>query len=159
MIITDKIVDILTSWFGVGRLEGPKGTWGSLAALPFAWFIMQHYGNAGLFAASIICFILGVIVVDNYVRRTKTTDPSFAVIDEVAGQWLTLVALDKMTVIGFCVGFFLFRFFDILKPPPCRQLEDLPEGLGVMTDDMAAGIFAAICLYILQYHKPEIFIF
>ncbi len=158
MTVNPKIADILTSWFGAGSLPGPKGTWGSLFALPFAWIIFAYLGQGALFSASIICFIIGVIVVDNYVRRTNTKDPSFAVIDEVAGQWLTLVALNNLTIMGFCIGFFLFRLFDILKPPPCRQLENLPEGLGVMLDDMAAGIYAALCLYCLQFYVPDIFI-
>lgn len=153
------VVDMLTSWFGAGSVIGPKGTWGSLLALPFAWVIFRHFGDGGLFVASMICTVVGVIVVDAYVRRTNIKDPSFAVIDEVAGQWLTLVVLNKLTLMGFCIGFLLFRFFDILKPPPCRQLEHLLEGLGVMLDDLAAGVYAGICLYALQYYKPEFFSF
>ena len=159
MQLSSKIVDTLTCWFGAGSLKGPRGTWGSLAALPFAWLIQYFFARDGLFIASIICFFVGVVVVDSYVRRTKTKDPSFAVIDEVAGQWLTLVVLNQFSFIGFTIGFFLFRFFDILKPPPCRKLEDLPDGLGVMADDMAAGAYAAVCLYIIQLYMPWVFIF
>lgn len=157
--MTPKIADTLTCWFGAGRLKGPKGTWGSLAALPFAWAIMYLFGNSGLFVASIICFFVGIVAVDSYVKRTHTKDPSFAVIDEVAGQWLSLVVLNHLSIVGFVIGFFLFRFFDILKPPPCRKLEDLPDGLGVMADDMAAGVYTAMCLYFLQLYLPQIFVF
>jgi phosphatidylglycerophosphatase A len=159
MPINPKIADMLTSWFGVGSLLGPRGTWGSLAALPFAWIIVSFFGNSGLFVASIVCFFVGIVAVDSYVKRTQTKDPSFAVIDEVAGQWLSLVVLHHLSLVGFCFGFFLFRFFDILKPPPCRKLEDLPDGLGVMADDMAAGVYTAVCLYSLQLYMPEIFMF
>lgn len=158
MILNHKIADLLTGWFGTGNLLGPRGTWGSLVALPFAWIIFSYCGQGGLFSASMICFVIGVIAVDSYVRRTKTKDPSFAVIDEVAGQWLTLVFLNNLGLIGFSLGFFLFRIFDILKPPPCRYLESLPEGLGVMADDLMAGVYAGICLYIFQYYRPEIFV-
>lgn len=144
------IIDGLTGWFGAGNLPGPKGTWGSLAALPFAWLILNLWGNIALLGASFVCFIVGVFVVTQYVRRTQTKDPSFAVIDEVAGQWLTLSVLMTPNILGFVIGFGLFRFFDILKPPPCKALEKLPEGLGVMADDMAAGIYAGICLYMIK---------
>lgn len=150
--IAEKIVDILTCWFGAGALPGPRGTWGSLAALPCAALIHIFMGKDALLVASFVCFFIGIIVVDAYVKRTQTKDPSFAVIDEVAGQWLTLVVLDKVSLMGYLIGFFLFRFFDILKPPPCRQLEALPGGLGVMIDDMAAGAYAAVCLYFIQLY-------
>jgi phosphatidylglycerophosphatase A len=158
MTAFDKLINILTCWFGAGALPGPKGTWGSLAALPFAWLIYYFFQNEGLFVASIICFFIGIIVVDFYVKRTKTKDPSFAVIDEVAGQWISLVVLNQATLVGFLIGFLFFRFFDILKPTPCRMLEKLPNGLGVMADDMVAGIYAAICLYVIQLYMPNIFI-
>lgn len=149
-------INLLTSWFGAGSLKGPKGTWGSLAALPFAWIILTFLGSYGLFCASILCFFLGIFVVTSYVRRTKTKDPSFAVIDEVAGQWLTLVFLNQLSIIGFALGFILFRFFDITKPPPCRYLERLPDGVGVMADDMMAGLYAGTCLYGIQIFYPII---
>lgn len=157
MCIKNKAVNILTCWFGAGALPGPRGTWGSLAALPFAYGLYSVGGERALVIAAIVCFFVGVIVVDLYVKRTGTKDPSFAVIDEVAGQWLTL-AVTNGTLMSFVIGFFLFRFFDILKPPPARNLESLPGGLGVMADDMAAGAYAAGILYFLQKYAGGLFI-
>ena len=151
-----QIATILTGWLGVGSLPGPKGTWGSLAALPFSWVIMNYSGREGLLLASIVCCVIGIFAVNNYVRFTKTKDPSFAVIDEVAGQWLTLIVLNQPSILGFAIGFMLFRLFDIVKPFPCRFLEKLPDGLGVMADDMMAGIYAGACLYGIQIFYPNV---
>ena len=152
----DKIVDILTCWFGAGALPGPRGTWGSLAALPFAYVIMLCGGMEALFVASILVFFLGVIVCDAYVKRTQTKDPSFAVIDEVAGQWLGLVTVSGMSLTMFIIGFFLFRFFDITKIQPAKRLENIDGGLGIMADDMVAGAYTAICIYFIQIYFPGI---
>ena len=111
----DKIVDILTCWFGAGALPGPRGTWGSLAALPFAYAIMYYGGMEALFIASILVFFVGVVVCDLYVKRTQTKDPSFAVIDEVAGQWLGLVTVAHMSISMFIIGFFYFAFLILPK--------------------------------------------
>ncbi|MEM6603584.1 MAG: phosphatidylglycerophosphatase A [Pseudomonadota bacterium] len=153
----DKVVDCLTCWFGAGALPGPRGTWGSLAALPFAYVIMLLGGAEALFVSSIIVFFIGIIVCDLYVKRTKTKDPSFAVIDEVAGQWLGLVTVAHMSLFYFIIGFFLFRFFDITKLQPAKRLEALDGGLGIMADDMIAGIYTAICIYFMQIYIPQIY--
>ena len=153
----DKIVNMLTCWFGAGALPGPRGTWGSLAALPFAYLLLWGGGVNILFIASIIIFFVGIIVCDMYVKRTGEKDPSYAVIDEVAGQFLTLVTVSNMSLVAFVIGFFLFRFFDITKIQPAARLESLEGGLGIMADDMVAGAYAAVCLYFLQLYVPTLF--
>jgi phosphatidylglycerophosphatase A len=77
-------------------------------------------------------------------------DPQNVVIDEVAGQWITLlfVPVAWQTVLA---GFILFRGFDILKPPPVRQLERLPEGTGIVVDDVAAGVYALLMMQLLLH--------
>src|SRR5882724_128834 len=125
---------IFVTWFGAGWLPGAPGTWGSLAALPFAWLIL-HYGDPGLLAfASVGLFALGVWASDIAARETRTVDPGWIVIDEVVGQWLTLLAA-PFSLVGFAAGFLLFRLFDIWKPFPIRQLERrLEGGFGIMAD-------------------------
>jgi phosphatidylglycerophosphatase A len=84
------------------------------------------------------------------IRTTGTKDPQFVVIDEVAGQWITLIAA-PITWKCLLAGFILFRAFDIVKPPPIRALERLPEGIGVVVDDVGAGIYAWVVLRILLH--------
>lgn len=137
---------IFVTWFGAGWLPGAPGTWGSLAALPFAWLILR-YGDPGLLAfASVGLFALGVWASDVAARETRTVDPGWIVIDEVVGQWLTLLAA-PFSVVGFAAGFLLFRLFDIWKPFPIRQLERrLDGGFGIMADDVLAAVYAAAVL-------------
>jgi phosphatidylglycerophosphatase A len=81
-------------------------------------------------------------------RAFQKKDPGIVVVDEVLGQWVTLLGARHQTPGTLLVGFLLFRLFDIWKPPPVRRLEKLPEGLGIVADDIAAGIYAALILYI-----------
>ena len=78
-------------------------------------------------------------------RATGLKDPQFVVIDEVAGQLITLIAV-PVSWKSMLLGFILFRGFDIVKPPPVRQLERLPEGIGIVVDDVAAGLYALIVM-------------
>ena len=137
---------IFVTWFGAGWLPGAPGTWGSLAALPFAWLILR-YGDPGLLAfAAVGLFALGVWASDIAVRETRTVDPGWIVVDEVVGQWLTLLAA-PLSIVGFATGFLLFRLFDIWKPFPIRQVERrLDGGFGIMADDVLAAIYAAAVL-------------
>lgn len=157
--LTQKMpwTDRLVCWFGAGTWRGPKGTWGSLMAFP--WIIIVHFlaGTTGLFVASLVFYVVGIWICDKYVERTGEKDPSFAVIDEVAGQFLTFSFFTSFHPIGLVIGFFLFRFFDITKIQPARFLESLPKGLGIMSDDMVAGAYAAVCLYFITYYAGFLF--
>lgn len=86
----------------------------------------------------------------------NTADPSIVVIDEIVGTWITLVFLPK-TVFVIVVAFFAFRVFDIVKPPPARQLEQLPDGWGIMLDDVVAGIYANVAVQILYFAAKTYF--
>lgn len=142
---------LLATWFGAGLLPKIPGTWGSLAALPFAWLIAWQAGPYGLLAAGLAIFGIGIWAGGVYAERTASEDPGPVVIDEVAGQWLTLVpaALDPL---HYFVGFILFRIADIVKPWPARWADrELPGGLGIMVDDVCAAAYAALGLSILKY--------
>jgi phosphatidylglycerophosphatase A len=79
-------------------------------------------------------------------RILKTEDPGMVVVDEVLGQWLTLLGASTLNAKTFVAAFLLFRLFDIWKPWPIRRLENLPEGIGIVVDDLGAGLYGAIVL-------------
>ncbi|MBI3444652.1 MAG: phosphatidylglycerophosphatase A [Magnetospirillum sp.] len=133
---------IAATWFGAGLLPKVPGTWGSAAALPLAWIIMSLGGPTMLLAASLVCFLVGWWVSAIYVRRTGVSDPGEVVIDEVAGQWLVLVAA-PLDPLSYLIGFGLFRLFDIWKPWPVSWADQrVGGGLGVMLDDILAALYA-----------------
>ena len=136
----------VASFFGAGYLPKAPGTWGSLAALPFAWLIMRAGGASSLAAAAAVVFVIGVVVSNFATRDTREADPSWIVIDEVAGQWLTLLVAPP-SLIGYAAGFALFRLVDIWKPWPIKWSERrFDGGLGIMIDDVLAAIYAMIVL-------------
>ena len=141
------LAKILSTWFGAGLLPKAPGTWGSLAALPCAWVIVSWGGVSALAAATVIVSLVGWWAADIYVRHTGIADPSEVVIDEVAGQWLTLLVVPPDPLL-YVAGFALFRLFDIRKPWPVGWADrTIPGGLGVMVDDLFAGLYAALFLY------------
>ena len=141
---------LLATWFGAGLLPRAPGTWGSLAALPFAWFIRDGFGWAGLAAAAAFVFVVGLWASSVYARHAGTPDPGAVVIDEVVGQWLVLVAVPTDPVL-YAAGFVLFRVFDIVKPWPASWVQRAVKGgLGVMFDDVAAALYAGAALFALS---------
>jgi phosphatidylglycerophosphatase A len=144
----------VATFFGIGNLRPGPGTWGSLAAA-LIWYgasrvITADLQPAVLAAMIIIAIAVGIPAATAISRASGTKDPQNVVIDEVAGQWITLLVapVSCKTVL---VGFILFRGFDILKPPPVRQLERLPEGIGIVVDDVAAGVYALIVMQLLLH--------
>ena len=141
---------LLATWFGSGLSPKAPGTCGSLAALPFAFAIVFWGGPLSLLAATAAVFLIGTIAATHYMATKGTAhDPGEIVIDEVAGQWIALLpaGLDPLS---FLLAFILFRVFDIWKPWPINLLDQkMGGGLGVMADDVLAGIYAAIVLWLL----------
>lgn len=141
---------LVATWFGVGLLPGAPGTWGSLAALPFAWLIHLAFGWIGLAVAVAAVFAVGVWSAGAVVRSWGVKDPAAVVIDEVAGQWLTLLVVPPDPIL-YAIGFVLFRIADILKPWPASWADKrLEGGLGVMLDDVFAAAYAAAALYVMS---------
>jgi phosphatidylglycerophosphatase A len=143
---------LVATFFGAGRLRPGPGTWGSAAAA-LIWFGLARWIPAAwqpgfLAGLAAIAIALGIPAATRVARASGVRDPQFVVIDEVAGQWITLLfaPVAWKTVLA---GFILFRGFDIVKPPPVRQLERLPEGTGIVVDDVAAGIYALAVLQLL----------
>lgn len=132
---------IAATWFGTGLLPGAPGTWGSLAALPFAWALAAWGGPWMLAAAATACFGIGWWASAVYVRRTGVDDPQEIVVDEVAGQWMVLSFVPPDPVL-YALGFAVFRTLDIWKPFPAGWADrHIEGGLGVMTDDALAALY------------------
>ena len=137
---------LLATWFGAGLLPRMPGTWGSLAALPFAYALQTWGGPSALGAATVAVSLGAIWAISVYLRHTGEADPQTVVVDEVAGQWLALLpaATDPLL---FLAGFVLFRAFDTLKPWPCDWVDArVPGAPGVWLDDMVAGSYAAMAV-------------
>lgn len=139
------------TWFGAGLLPFAPGTWGSAAALPFAWTIKLLGGWQALAIAAIAVFLIGIWASEVFVRRTGLEDPGAIVIDEVAAQWLVLLLVPN-DILLYLVGFLLFRFLDIVKPwPACWADRRVKGGFGVMLDDVLAALYGLPVMALLAY--------
>jgi len=147
----------IATFFGAGLGKPGPGTWGSVAAV-LIWTgtaLLLHPSPQwllGLTLAGIVLSVgLGVPAATIAARESGREDPGFVVIDEVAGQWITLLgAVFHPDWQHIVVALLLFRVFDIFKPFPVRQLEKLPEGWGIVFDDVAAGLYAWAVLLLLN---------
>ena len=140
------------TWFGAGFSFHAPGTVGSLNALPMAVGIAWLGGSRALIIAAILPFVLGLIYTARFLRtEPDQTDPQWIVIDEVVGLWITLAAV-PLNLIWYVIGFALFRAFDIYKPWPVNWADkNVPGALGIMLDDVLAGLYAAGVLIGLQH--------
>lgn len=141
----------IATFAGIGLIKPAPGTWGSLAALPLGYVIGNTFGSLGLAAATGLVFALGAWAAGAYEKQSGHHDPGEVVIDEVAGQWIALLPVIYFGLgwPGAALAFALFRLFDIWKPGPIRQLDQrFPGGIGTMIDDVAAGLVAAVLLFI-----------
>jgi len=146
--------ELTATFFGVGRLRPGPGTWGS-AATVLLWAAIAYTILPALrtplnvvLAAGVT--LIGIPAATRVARASASKDPQFVVIDEVAGQLIALIAV-PLEWKSFLAGFILFRAFDIVKPPPVRQLEALPEGAGIVFDDVAAGLYALAAVHLLLH--------
>ena len=162
---------IVATWFGSGLLPKAPGTWGSLAAFPFAYIILVYTGPYVLALATIALFFIGTWASNIVEERAQKKDPGFIVVDEVVGQWITLLPLPFLynfnnhntsyffITIMATIAFLSFRIFDIWKPWPVKQVEDnITGGLGIMLDDVVAGIYALIITSALSAGMVLIFL-
>jgi phosphatidylglycerophosphatase A len=134
---------LIATVFEIGRFPFAPGTVASAVALPLAWLMSRSLGPYALCGAAFLAAAIGVWASDEYMRETGKNDPSECVIDELAGQWLAC-AFAPLSLPGFALAFVLFRLFDITKPWPVSAAERLNGGLGVVADDMVAGLFAGL---------------
>lgn len=139
------------TWFGIGLIPKAPGTFGSIAALPFAWFIQGYLGNIALLIAGINAFVVGWIACNAYLPYVDRKDPREMVIDEVSGQWI-LLAFMQHTLFAYCIGLALFRFFDIVKPWPVSVADKrIGGGFGVMFDDTVAALYPVLFFWLMHF--------
>ncbi|SMO39461.1 phosphatidylglycerophosphatase A family protein [Ruegeria faecimaris] len=148
------VAQLIGTVCGVGYLRPAPGTWGSLVALPLVWVLHTLGGFPLLAVATVAVFFGGLWATRVMTAGQEDHDPSEIVIDEVAGQFLALWAISypswahgiDITALwpGWVTGFVLFRLFDILKPGPVGWADRRGDPMGVMLDDVIAGVFAAI---------------
>jgi len=147
---------LVATWFGAGLLPVAPGSWGSLAALPVAWVILAFGNPRLLFLAALLAFLVGWLAVAHYKRYAAAKDPQEVVIDEVSGQWLTLLFAEPSVWWHWLLGFLLFRLFDIVKPWPANLIDRRNGAFAVMADDAVAGLYAMIGLVVAIYAWPII---
>lgn len=137
---------ILATWLYSGFMNPAPGTWGSLAALPFGALIFYLGGASGLLFAVIAVTTIGLWAAQKYDEDAEGHDSKMIVIDEVAGQWLAMVAAGLNPTL-ILLAFIFFRVFDITKPFPVYIFDQKIKGsAGVMGDDLVAGFMAFICV-------------
>ncbi len=141
----------IATWFGCGYAPKAPGTVGSLAGLLIA--IALHYAGYGRGTLLLLTAILlapGIWSASVVARETNTIDPHIVVVDEVIGQWITLAGAATYNWKTYLAAFVLFRLLDIWKPAPARQLESLPGGWGIVADDVMAGLYGALAIFVLD---------
>ncbi len=149
------MIKLIATFFYTGLLRPAPGTWGSAAAIPLAWLVHWALGFPGFIVATIAIFLLGWWATARYTAGSGIHDPSEVVIDEVAGMFVALLPLSAglwyagaaphvFPYPGWVAGFLLFRLFDIWKPWIIGWADRRGDALGVMLDDIFAGVFAGV---------------
>jgi phosphatidylglycerophosphatase A len=153
LTLADRLATLVATGFGSGYSPFAPGTAGSAVGLLLFW-PLSRLPLALQIAATVAVLVIGVAAATRVARRVGLEDPGLVVVDEVVGQWITLVSL-PLTPLTAAAGFFLFRVMDVVKPWPARQLEHLRAGYGIMADDVMAGIYAQLALRVLLLVWPQ----
>lgn len=145
---------LIATFFGIGHLQPGSGTWASAVTVLVWWAVARMMNPAWLLPAALVLAVavtlIGIPHSTTVARESGRKDPGFVVIDEVAGQMIALIAV-PLNWKYLLASFILFRSFDIVKPFPLRRLEGLPEGTGIMMDDVGAGLYALVLVHALHY--------
>ncbi len=142
----NSIEKFLGSGFYTGYIPFASGTMGSLAALLI--YYIPGFENHFILIPAIIIFTFYGIYVGTKFESVYGKDPAECTIDEVVGMWITLLFLPKSLILSI-LAFFIWRAFDIIKPYPARDLENLNGGLGIMIDDVVAGIYSLVFVHLI----------
>jgi phosphatidylglycerophosphatase A len=148
----DFVAKTLATAFGSGYSPVAPGTAGSAVGVLLFWPLVG-LGWVWQLAACLAVLAVGVAAASRVADLVGRKDPGLVVVDEVAGQWITLLGL-PFTLPVVLAGFVLFRAMDVVKPWPARALERLPRGWGIMADDVAAGVYANLLLRVLLLVWP-----
>jgi len=137
---------IFGTFFGVGFIPVVPATWTSLVVAGLFYVVPQLHDPLWQTSFMIFTFVVGVPAC-TALEQKYGNDPKQATMDEACGMGIALLGVE-MTLLNVAAAFFIFRFFDIVKPPPARQLEDLHGGLGIMLDDVAAGVYSRVAMLV-----------
>ena len=164
----NTLARVIATWFYCGLVPVAPGTAGSIAAIAIAWALNYYWGVQPLAIAGlgVLLAVPGIWAAGVTANASGKKDPQIVVVDEVVGQWITLAGATNGTLLNWpatgalnwpatgalnwktwILALALFRLFDVWKPPPVRQLEGLPGGLGIVADDAMAGVYAALVLF------------
>jgi len=143
---------LLATALGSGYSPFGPGTAGSLVGLVIAIVLHQYAGaGRGVFLLLVVLLLApGIWAAGKVAEGEGRQDPQIVVIDEVLGQWVALLGTAVWNWKSFLAAFVLFRLFDIWKPPPARQSEALHGGLGIVADDLIAGLYGALAIFLLD---------
>lgn len=146
-----KLGVAIGTWFGCGYSPLAPGTVGSLAALIIAYpLAMAAHWRPFYFALLALAMLpAGIWAAGETARQVHAKDPGIVVVDEVLGQWITLAGASALNWKSWLAAFCLFRLFDVWKPWPVRSLEALPSGTGIVADDVMAGVYGALVLFLM----------
>jgi phosphatidylglycerophosphatase A len=144
---------LIATVFGCGLSPVAPGTVGSLAGLGSAWVLLRYLALPPFCLAILALGLvpIGIWSATLTAQMAGKKDPGLVVIDEVLGQWIALAGAVRVDWKMYVIGLALFRLFDIWKPWPARQLENLPDGQGIVADDLMAGLYAALVLFTLGW--------
>jgi phosphatidylglycerophosphatase A len=143
---------LFATWFGCGYAPRAPGTVGSLAAIVIAWPLSRlGFGRLHFLILAFALLYPAVRASSIVASESGRKDPQIVIVDEVLGQWLTLAGAVRFDLLTFTLAFGLFRLFDIWKPPPIRLIEQVPGGAGIVLDDMMAGAYGALVLFLVGW--------
>lgn len=149
----DRVAMMLATGLGIGYAPFASGTWGSLPGLAAAWMLWRLAGGWAVAGGAVAFAIAGIWAASRASVVLGTKDPRPVVVDEIAGQLVTLAFLPLAPGV-LIAGFLLFRALDIWKPWPANRLESLPGGSGIMADDLMVGLYANLILHGLVLWRP-----
>ncbi|WP_321363922.1 phosphatidylglycerophosphatase A [uncultured Celeribacter sp.] len=160
----NPFAEIIATMARVGYMRPGPGTWGSAAAVPLFWILHETLGVPGVLIGTVVMFIAGLWATGEMTRGMDNHDPSEIVIDELVGMWIALIPVSIGSAMAgapstalwpaWPTAFIAFRLFDIWKPGPIGWADRRGDALGVMLDDVIAGVFAAIVVVVMAglYH-------
>jgi len=151
MNIKYRFSEIIGTMFYIGKLPLAPGTWGSLAALLLWYLIKPNIIDPLFLLITGGLFFIGIAVSEIITKELNNHDPKEIIIDEWVGMWIALYLVPHSIFWGM-VSFLLFRFFDIFKPGPVQIMDDIHSPIGVMLDDVVAGILALLVTQSLMYY-------
>lgn len=156
--------ELIATLAKIGYMKPASGTWGSAAAVPLFWALHETLGVPGVLIGTVIAFVAGLWATQKMTANSDNEDPSEIVIDELVGMWIALIPVSIGSAMAgmpsttlwpaWPTAFLAFRLFDIWKPGPIGWADRRGDALGVMLDDVIAGVFAAVVVLVFAgvYH-------